>query len=158
MATIMACGFFAILAESGVAAGVRRIEAVTGAGAVEWAQHQREALHSIIDALKVNPSQAVEAIEKLQSESKRLAREATELVSAARDNGLFLMEAMWSRFLPSMQRAFETTPTGIVLSITATTPIFVMPLAYLFEHEKPTRYSVIGGMIAVAGVIALVRS
>src|SRR5439155_22790100 len=33
-------GFFAIVAESGVAAGVRRIEAFTGAGAVAWAQQQ----------------------------------------------------------------------------------------------------------------------
>jgi len=72
-------GFFAILAESGVAAGVRRIEAVTGAGAVEWAQQQRTSFHAVIDALKVNPSQAVEAIERLQSDSKRLTREVSEL-------------------------------------------------------------------------------
>jgi drug/metabolite transporter (DMT)-like permease len=57
-----------------------------------------------------------------------------------------------------MQRALETIPTGLVLSITATTPIVVMPLAYIFEHEKPTRYSVIGGIIAVAGVVGLVRA
>ena len=72
-------GFFAILAESGVAAGVRRIEAVTGAGAVEWAQQQRAALHSVIDALKVNPGQAVDAIERLHADGKRLAREVSEL-------------------------------------------------------------------------------
>ncbi|MGP4032640.1 Gfo/Idh/MocA family protein [Pseudarthrobacter sp. 1C304] len=40
------------------------------------------------------------------------AREASELVSLARDKGLFLMEAMWSRFLPSMQRAFEIAGSG----------------------------------------------
>ena len=34
-------GFFAIVARGGVAAGVRRIEALTGAGAVAWAQQQR---------------------------------------------------------------------------------------------------------------------
>ena len=34
-------GPFLLTEESGVAAGVRRIEAVTGAGAVEWAQRQR---------------------------------------------------------------------------------------------------------------------
>jgi alanyl-tRNA synthetase len=72
-------GFFAILAESGVAAGVRRIEAVTGGGAVEWAQQQRASFHAVIDALKVNPSQAVEAIERLYADSKRLTREASEL-------------------------------------------------------------------------------
>ncbi|MEC5190262.1 MULTISPECIES: Gfo/Idh/MocA family protein [unclassified Arthrobacter] len=40
------------------------------------------------------------------------AREAAELVSLARSNGLFLMEAVWSRFLPSMQRAFEIAASG----------------------------------------------
>ena len=40
------------------------------------------------------------------------AREAAELVSLARANGLFLMEAMWSRFLPSMQRAFQIAASG----------------------------------------------
>ena len=72
-------GFFVILAESGVAAGVRRIEAVTGAGAVEWAQQQRAAFHGVIDALKVNPSQAVEAVERLHAENRKLARDASEL-------------------------------------------------------------------------------
>jgi alanyl-tRNA synthetase len=72
-------GFFAILAEAGVAAGVRRIEAVTGAGALAWAQHQRAALTGIVDALQVREDLAVEAIGKLQSENKRLAREATQL-------------------------------------------------------------------------------
>jgi alanyl-tRNA synthetase len=72
-------GFFVILAESGIAAGVRRIEAVTGAGAVEWAQQQRAAFHGVIDALKVNPSQAVEAVDRLHAENRKLAREATEL-------------------------------------------------------------------------------
>src|SRR5712671_3626910 len=72
-------GLFAILAESGVAAGVRRIEAVTGAGAVAWAQQQRAALDAVVGVLKVNPDQAVEAIEKLQADSKKLAREVTQL-------------------------------------------------------------------------------
>jgi alanyl-tRNA synthetase len=72
-------GFFAILAESGVAAGVRRIEAITGAAAVRWAQEQRTALGRIVDALHVNPDQAVEAIERLQADTKRLAREVTQL-------------------------------------------------------------------------------
>jgi alanyl-tRNA synthetase len=65
--------------EGGVAAGVRRIEALTGAGAVEWAQHERAALARVIDALEVNQDQAVETIRKLQADAKRLAREVTQL-------------------------------------------------------------------------------
>ncbi len=72
-------GFFVIVAEGGVAAGVRRIEALTGAGAVEWVQRQRAALSSILETLEVPAEQATDAIEKLQTESKRLAREVTQL-------------------------------------------------------------------------------
>ena len=72
-------GFFVILTEGGVAAGVRRIEALTGAGAIAWAQHQRTMLSSLVEALHVTDTQAVEAIEKLQTENKRLTRDVTQL-------------------------------------------------------------------------------
>jgi alanyl-tRNA synthetase len=72
-------GFFVIVAESGVAAGVRRIEALTGAGAVSLAQHQRAALERVIGALHVNDDQAVDAIERLHAENKHLAREVSQL-------------------------------------------------------------------------------
>jgi alanyl-tRNA synthetase len=71
-------GFFAIVAESGVAAGVRRIEALTGSGAVRWAQELRAAYDGVIGALGVNPDQAVEAIGRLHADAKRLARELTQ--------------------------------------------------------------------------------
>jgi alanyl-tRNA synthetase len=71
-------GFFVIVSESGVAAGVRRIEALTGRGALEWARRERAAHDRIIAQLKVNPEQAVEAIERLQADNKRLARELTQ--------------------------------------------------------------------------------
>ncbi len=72
-------GFFTITSESGVAAGVRRIEALTGAEAVKWAQRQRSSLAHLIDALGVGPDQAVEAVEHLKSEAKQLSRDVTQL-------------------------------------------------------------------------------
>jgi alanyl-tRNA synthetase len=72
-------GFFVILAESGVAAGVRRIEAVTAAEAIQWAQRQRRTISSIVDALHVNPDQVPDAIEKLQGDAKRLSRDVSQL-------------------------------------------------------------------------------
>jgi alanyl-tRNA synthetase len=72
-------GFFLITSESGVAAGVRRIEALTGAGAVEYAQGLRSTLAEAVASLSVPQDKAVDAIEKLQAESKRLAREVTQL-------------------------------------------------------------------------------
>ncbi|MBG6216954.1 putative dehydrogenase [Arthrobacter sp. CAN_A6] len=40
------------------------------------------------------------------------AREARQLVECARDRGLFLMEAVWTRFLPSFRRALEVVESG----------------------------------------------
>lgn len=57
-----------------------------------------------------------------------------------------------------MQRAFETTPAGVVLPIIAMSPIVVIPIAFVVEHERPTLRSLAGGAIAVAGVIALTLS
>src|SRR5439155_23421868 len=51
-------GFFVIVGESGIAAGTRRIDALTGAGAVAWAQRQRATLTSVIDALHASDDQA----------------------------------------------------------------------------------------------------
>jgi alanyl-tRNA synthetase len=72
-------GFFTITQESGVAAGVRRIEALTGEGAVAFYQQQRDALHSVVSALNTTPEQSVEIVQRLQAEAKRLAREVDAL-------------------------------------------------------------------------------
>ena len=72
-------GFFTILSEGGVAAGVRRIEAVTGAGAVEHHQSQRGLLEQVLGALGTTADRGQAAVEHLQTENKRLAREVSRL-------------------------------------------------------------------------------
>ena len=53
------------------------------------------------------------------------------------------------------QWALATTPSGIVLPIVATTPLVIIPLTFWIEGDRPSRRSVIGGVVAVAGVVAL---
>lgn len=53
------------------------------------------------------------------------------------------------------QWALGTTPSGVVLSIVALTPITVIPLAFLLEGDRPTTRSLVGGLIAVTGAIGL---
>jgi alanyl-tRNA synthetase len=72
-------GYFAVVSEGGVAAGVRRIEALTGVGAVVWAQQQRAALHDVLEALHTTSDQAVPTIERLQNDARRLTREVSQL-------------------------------------------------------------------------------
>lgn len=56
------------------------------------------------------------------------------------------------------QWALKISPTGVVLPIVALTPIVVIPFAWFFEKERPAARSIIGGLIAVAGAIALARA
>lgn len=56
------------------------------------------------------------------------------------------------------QWALATTPSGIVLPIAATAPLLSIPIAYLLEGDRPSRRSIVGGVVAVAGCIALTLS
>jgi drug/metabolite transporter (DMT)-like permease len=56
------------------------------------------------------------------------------------------------------QWALRDSPSAIVLSIVATTPLAVMALAFLFEKTRPSPRAVAGSLLAVAGVVALVYS
>jgi drug/metabolite transporter (DMT)-like permease len=55
----------------------------------------------------------------------------------------------------AMQLALQSTPTGVVLAIIAVSPIMVIPMAYFFEGERPSIHSLLGGLVAVGGVVAL---
>jgi alanyl-tRNA synthetase len=72
-------GPFVIVEESGVAAGVRRIEALTGLGAIAWIEEQRDSLASVLSALNATPAQAVETVQRVLADNKRLAREVEQL-------------------------------------------------------------------------------
>jgi alanyl-tRNA synthetase len=68
-------GLFAIVNEGGVAAGVRRIEAITGLNSLTTFQRQRDELGALSTALTAKPSELMARVAALQDESKRLARE-----------------------------------------------------------------------------------
>jgi alanyl-tRNA synthetase len=72
-------GPFVITEESGVAAGIRRIEARTGAAAVEWIHAERQALDRARTALNVSAEHVADAVARLQADTKRLARENEHL-------------------------------------------------------------------------------
>ena len=94
-------GFFTILSEGGVAAGIRRIEALTGAAAVQHHQTTRATLDDLLGALGTTADRGRAAVEHLQSENKRLAREVSKLkVEGARSqqgSAAAVEEAQFSR-------------------------------------------------------------
>ncbi|CAN5341562.1 alanine--tRNA ligase [soil metagenome] len=72
-------GVFKIIAESGVAAGVRRIEALTGEYALIFIEQQEDLLQQLSQVLKVTPSSLFEKTEQLCVQNKLLEREVTRL-------------------------------------------------------------------------------
>jgi alanyl-tRNA synthetase len=72
-------GPFVITEESSVAAGVRRLEAVTGGAAVQELQQRTIVLTRTLAALGATEQEAPDAIARLQAEARRLARENAQL-------------------------------------------------------------------------------
>ena len=68
-------GVFKITHEGGVASGVRRIEAVTGQGAMEWIDGNQQTLHDLAGLLRSTPDQAATKVEQLLKRTKDLEKE-----------------------------------------------------------------------------------
>ncbi len=71
-------GFFKIISESAVAAGVRRIEALTGAAAISYVNEQERALRQAADVLKAAPADVAARVAALSEERRRLEKELSE--------------------------------------------------------------------------------
>ncbi|WP_304509633.1 alanine--tRNA ligase [Anaerotignum sp.] len=72
-------GSFKILSENGVAAGVRRIEAVTGGEALKHYQAQEDEIKGICRLVKASPDKLVARVEQLMAEQKELTKELDKL-------------------------------------------------------------------------------
>jgi alanyl-tRNA synthetase len=90
-------GLFKIVSESSVAAGTRRIEAVTGEGVLKYLRQASETLALLADSLHAKPEELLQAVEKLADSEKKLRKEleaqqmkratsqASDLVKEARE-------------------------------------------------------------------------
>ena len=83
-------GFFKVVAESGIASGVRRIEAVTGAGALEYVQWLDAQLASIAASVRSPVAEAgdriVQILEGVRAQDKEIARLKSRLASGQGDD------------------------------------------------------------------------
>ncbi len=68
-------GVFKITSEGGVASGVRRIEAVTGKGALDWITSNLQSLENLAGMLRSQPDQAAAKVEQLLKRGKDLEKE-----------------------------------------------------------------------------------
>ncbi|UCE84906.1 MAG: alanine--tRNA ligase [Deltaproteobacteria bacterium] len=77
-------GLLKVVAQSGIAAGVRRIEALTGLGALEYLRQTQRALTRVSELLRAPVAEVVPRLEKLLDEKKQAEDEVTALRSAHR--------------------------------------------------------------------------
>lgn len=81
-------GAFKILSESGVAAGVRRIEALTGNGVMKYYKEMEEKVKETARVLKANPANLIEKAEHLVAENKSLHSELESMKAKAAKDAL----------------------------------------------------------------------
>jgi len=72
-------GVFKIISETGVAAGVRRIEAVAGGQAMKWLDDSESALVNVASLVKAKRSDVVQKVEQLLTQNRQLEKELEKL-------------------------------------------------------------------------------
>ena len=72
-------GFFKIVFEGGIAAGIRRVEAITGTVALDWVQSLSHRVNEIALTLKTQPDDLVARIHQMQEQARGVERELTAL-------------------------------------------------------------------------------
>ncbi|MEW6611458.1 MAG: alanine--tRNA ligase [Pseudomonadota bacterium] len=86
-------GLFRIVSEGGVAAGVRRIEAVTGRHALAYVRERETALRQVAELMKATPQDAAKRLEGLLEQSRQLEKELEQLkAKSAASQGASLAE------------------------------------------------------------------
>lgn len=76
-------GLFKLVSEGAVAAGIRRVEAVTGEGAIAWLHQQQNILAESADLLKSDVASLAEKIQQLQDKAKKAEKELQQLKEKA---------------------------------------------------------------------------
>jgi alanyl-tRNA synthetase len=145
-------GLFKVITEGGVAAGVRRIEAVTGANALAWVQHLNATVQRAAAALKTQPAELPERIGLLQDQLKAVEKELEQArAKLASSAGNALIEA-----------AIEM-PTGFKLLVTEVKGVDPKDLRSMVDQLKDRLKSAVvllatvstdGKISVVAGVTA----
>jgi alanyl-tRNA synthetase len=105
-------GLFKIISESSISAGVRRIEAITGEGAVTQFQQSADALHRIAGILRVAEPELIEHVDRLLADKRNNERQIDQLKtklaqSAVRDLELKAKQKNEAKYLISQVEGLD---------------------------------------------------
>lgn len=141
-------GLFKITSEGAVAAGVRRIEALTGPKAFTHVQEQEQLIKEVKDLLK-NPKDLTKAISSLLEEQKKLSKEIEVL--HAKQSGQ-VKEAL----LQQMKE--HNGVSAIIAKITVPNADALKKLSFELKNEVDNLFAVLAGDVAGKPQIAVVIS
>ena len=123
-------GLFLLVSEGSAAAGVRRIEAVTGRGAYQLVRRRFDALQAMAAGFKATPDELPTKVEHLQSEIVATKRQLTDL---RRSQAFSMLEAR-------MANIQEVAGVGVLtLQIADTDPDTLRALGDKFRERRPER-------------------
>jgi alanyl-tRNA synthetase len=127
-------GFCKIIAEGGVAAGIRRIEAVTGEGALAYVDERLASLAEI-RALVKGSSNPVKSVTDLQDDNRALKKELEKMQSAAAGN-----------IKGDLEKAFETINgvNFLAAKVPLTDAAAIKSLAFQLTGENPNSFVLLG--------------
>ena len=126
-------GLFKIVSEGAIAAGIRRIEAVTGEIAEKFVNEKIQTLEQVRDLLK-NPKNVVKAIEQLHSENEKLNKEIQQLQKAQAGN-------MIGELKQKVQKVGDINFISVKLAID---PQMAKDLAFEMKKEMENLFLTIG--------------
>ena len=131
-------GSFYIISESSVAAGVRRIEAVTGLGAYNYAREHINQLNEVASLLQSNPTDALSKIETLESDLKQTQRELEQARA----------EAANLSFKQKLEDVRQVTGVPVLSAIIPNTDVdSLRSLADQFRQKHPSGVVVLGTIL-----------
>ncbi len=143
-------GLFKILAESGVAAGVRRVEAVTGEGALALVQQQEHQLQEVATALKAQPHEAAARVAQLLDNAKVLEKELAALKSklASAQGGEMLNQAVDINGVKVLAALLEGADTAVLRETLDKLKDKLKPAAIVLAAVSDGKVSLIAGVTA----------
>jgi alanyl-tRNA synthetase len=131
---VSSIGLFKILKESSIAAGVRRIEAVTGKEAEDFVYEKEALLEKSAALLKSAPAQLLEKVQGLVDDNKILSQELKQLKKAS-------LKTLKQELLSKAEKVGELVFVGAIVSLD---PELLLELTEQLHSEKHVDITVLG--------------
>ena len=139
-------GLFKIISEGGVAAGVRRIEAVTGKVALMQIQAKELCLNELQMLLKSSAAQIADKVKQLLQANKQLRKEIERLATAAEDDSALISKALEIEGIQVLATRVEHADAKIMRKLVDQMKMKLGNAAIVLGAEKDNKVILVSGV------------